>query len=68
MKCVKSQNPLPSFYKSSRAVEGSFPSNFAIIANLSFLHHLHFKIFSIKILTLLELTIIIIKIIIKYIY
>ena len=27
--------PLFSFYKSSRAAEGSFPSNFAIIANLS---------------------------------
>ena len=35
MKYVKSQNPHPSFYKSSRAAEGSFPSNFAIIANLS---------------------------------
>ena len=35
MKGVKSQNPLPSSYKSSKAAEGSFPSNFAIIANLS---------------------------------
>ena len=34
MKYVKSQNP-PSFYKSSKAAEESFPQNFAIIANLS---------------------------------
>ena len=35
MKYVKSQYPLPSFYKSSMAAEGSFPSNFAIMGNLS---------------------------------
>ena len=35
MKGVKSQSPLPSSYRSSRAAEGSFLSNFAIIANLS---------------------------------
>ena len=37
MKYVKNQTPPPPppFYKSSKAAEESFPSNFAIIANLS---------------------------------
>ena len=60
-------NPPPPFISHQRQPKGPFPLNFAIIANLSLLHHLHFKIFSIKILTLLEITIIIIKIIIIYI-
>ena len=35
MKGVKSKNPHPSSYRTSMVAEGSFLSNFAIIANLS---------------------------------
>ena len=40
--------PFPSFISLKRQPKGPFPLNFAIIANLSLLHHLHFKFSALK--------------------